>query len=80
MTTEIRITADEAKRLKNDTAFKQFMQSVRDDKMRLFADSSASDVDVREDAHAILRAVNQIEIILDAALAAEVILDRKQRK
>ena len=80
MTTEIRITADEAKRLKTDTAFKQFMQSVRDDQMRLFADSSASDVDVREDAHAILRAVNQIEIILDAALAAEVILDRKQRK
>ena len=80
MTTEIRITADEAKRLKNDTAFKQFMQSVRDDQIRLFADSSASDVDVREDAHAILRAVNQIEIILDAALAAEVILDRKQRK
>ena len=80
MTTEIRITADEAKRLKNDTAFKQFMQSVRDDQMRLFADSSASDVDVREDAHAILRAVNQIEITLDAALAAEVILDRKQRK
>ena len=79
MTTEIRITADEAKRLKNDTAFRQFMQSVRDDQMRLFADSSASDVDVREDAHAILRAVNQIEIILDAALAAEVILDRKQR-
>ena len=79
MTTKIRITADEAKRLKNDTAFKQFMQSVRDDQMRLFADSSASDVDVREDAHAILRAVNQIEITLDAALAAEVILDRKQR-
>ena len=80
MTTEIRINADEAKRLKNDTAFKSFMQQVRDDQMRLFADSSASDVDVREDAHAILRAVNQIEIILDAALAAEVILDRKQRK
>ena len=80
MTTEIRINADEAKRLKNDTAFKSFMQQVRDDQLRLFTDSSASDVDVREDAHAILRAVNQIEIILDAALAAEVILDRKQRK
>ena len=80
MTTEILITADEAKRLKNDTAFKQFMQSVRDDQMRLFADSSASDVDVREDAHAILRAVNQIEIKLDASIQAEIILDRKQRK
>ena len=49
MTTEIRINADEAKRLKNDTAFKNFMQQVRDDQLRLFADSSASDVDVRED-------------------------------
>ena len=26
MTTEIRIEAEEARRLKNDTAFKQFMQ------------------------------------------------------
>ena len=80
MTTEIRINADEATRLKNDTAFKDFMQQVRDDQMRLFADSSASDVDVREDAHAILRAVNQIEIKLDASIQAEIILDRKQRK
>lgn len=80
MTTEIRINADEAKRLKNDAAFKNFMQQVRDDQLRIFADSSASDVDVREDAHAILRAVNQIEIKLDASIQAEVILDRKQRK
>jgi hypothetical protein len=60
--------------------FKNFMQQVRDDQIRLFADSSASDVDVREDAHAILRAVNQIEIKLDASIQAEIILDRKQRK
>ena len=79
MTTEIRINAEEAKRLKNDTAFKKFMQQVRDDQLRLFADSSASDVDVREDDHAILRAVNQIEIKLDASIQAEIILDSKQR-
>jgi len=45
----------------------------------VFADSAASEVDVREEAHAILRALNQIEIQLDAAIAAERILDRKQR-
>jgi hypothetical protein len=45
----------------------------------IFANSGASDVEAREDAHAILRAVNQIEITLDAAITAEVILDRKQR-
>ena len=79
MTTEIRINAEEAKRLKNDTAFKNFMQQVRDDQLRLFADSSASDVDVREEAHSIVRALNEIEITLDAAISAELILD-KQRK
>ena len=79
MTTNIRITADEAKRLKNDTAFKQFVENVRENQMLIFANSSASEVEAREDAHAILRAVNQIEITLDAAITAEVILDRKQR-
>jgi len=79
MTTNIRITADEAKRLKNDTAFKQFVKNVRENQMLIFANSGASDVEAREDAHAILRAVNQIEITLDAAITAEVILDRKQR-
>jgi hypothetical protein len=80
MTTEIRIKANEAKRLKNDTAFEQFVQEVRDEQHRLFADSEVSDVDTRENAHSILRALNQIEFILNAALAAEVILDRKERK
>jgi len=80
MTTEIRIEADEARRLKNDTAFKQFMQSVRENQMQIFASSGAADVAVREEAHAIMRALNQIEVNLDAALAAETLLDRKQRK
>ena len=80
MTTEIRIEADEARRLKSDTAFKQFMQSVRENQMQIFASSGAADVAVREEAHAIIRALNQIEVNLDAALAAETLLDRKQRK
>ena len=80
MTTDIRIEADEARRLKNDTAFKQFMQSVRENQMQIFASSGAADVAVREEAHAIIRALNQIEVNLDAALAAETLLDRKQRK
>ena len=79
MTTEIRIEADEARRLKNDTAFKQFMQGVRDNQMQVFASSGVADVAAREEAHAIIRALNQIEVTLDAALAAETLLDRKQR-
>jgi len=80
VTTDIRIEADEAKRLKKDTVFVRFMDDVRDDQMRVFANSEASDVDVREEAHAIIRALNKIEMFLDAAIAAEAMLDRKQRK
>ena len=56
MTVETRILAEEAKRLKNDTAFKQFVQEVRDRQVQAFANSAAEDVSAREEAHAIIRA------------------------
>jgi len=80
MTTDIRIKADEARRLKADTAFMAFMQGVRDDQIKVFTDSVAADVAAREEAHAIMRALNLIEMNLDAAITAETFLDRKQRK
>jgi len=80
VTTEIRIKADEARRLKADSAFSAFVQDVRDEQMRLFASSGAADVAAREEAHGIIRALNQIEMKLDAAMTAEAFLDRKQRK
>ena len=73
----IRIQADEAKRLKNDTAFQQFVQDVRDVQVSIFANSTAKEIEQREEAHAIMRALNQIEMQLDAAIAAERMLDRK---
>ena len=78
MTTEIRIAADDAERLKNDTAFMQFVEDVRNEQVRLFTTSAAQDVEQREEAHAILRALNKIEVQLDAAIAAKTLLDRKQ--
>ena len=68
MTTEIRIQAEDAKRLKNDTAFTQFVEDVRNEQIRLFTTSDAQDVEQREEAHAILRALNKIEVELDAAM------------
>ena len=79
MTTSVRIQADEAKRLRNDTAFKQFVQNVRDLQISIFTNSAAEDIDSREEAHAVLRALDQIEMQLNAAIAAETMLDRKQR-
>ena len=80
MTTDIRIKADEARRLKSDSAFSAFVQEVRDDQMASFANSGVADVVAREEAHAILRALNQIEMKLDAAMTAETFLDRKKGK
>ena len=77
MTTDIRIKAEDAKRLKNDTAFTQFVEDVRNEQIRLFTTSDAQDVEQREEAHAILRALNKIEVELDAAIMAETLLDRK---
>jgi len=74
----IRIQADEAKRLKNDTAFQQFVQDVRDVQISIFSNSTASELEQREEAHAIMRALNQIEMQLDAAIAAERMLDRSR--
>ena len=78
MSVDVRIQADEAKRLKGDTAFKQFMQDVREQQVRVFTTSAAQDVEQREEAHAIIRALNLIEVQLDAAIAAETLLDRKK--
>ena len=80
MTTEIRIKADEARRLKSDSAFMSFVQEVRDDQIKVFTTSAASDVEAREAAHGIILALNQIEMKLNAATTAETFLDRKQRK
>ncbi len=76
----IRIQADEAKRLKNDTAFQQFVQDVRDVQLSIFANSTAKEIEQREEAHAIMRALNQIEMQLDAAIAAERMLDRSKQE
>lgn len=74
----IRIQADEAKRLKNDTAFQQFVQDVRDVQISIFSNSAAEETKQREEAHAIMRALNQIEMQLEAAIAAERMLDRSK--
>ena len=73
----IRLQADDARRLKYDTAFQQFVQDVRDVQISIFTNTTAQEVEQREEAHAIMRALNQIEMQLDAAIAAERMLDRK---
>ena len=76
----IRLQADDARRLKNDTAFQQFVQDVRDVQISIFTNTTAQEIEQREEAHAIMRALNQIEMQLDAAIAAERMLDRNKQE
>mgnify|MGYP001546671206 CR=1 FL=1 len=46
--------------------------------MMVFANRAAHEVERREEAHAIIRALKLIEVNLDAAIAAETLLDRKK--
>tara|TARA_Y100000114_G_scaffold83026_1_gene76704 strand:- start:935 stop:1171 length:237 start_codon:yes stop_codon:yes gene_type:complete len=71
MSTDITVKAQEAMRLKNDTAFTQFIRDVREQQKEVFATSGAKDIEAREEAHAIIRALEAIEIHLDAAIGAE---------
>jgi len=80
MSTEIRIKADEARRLKTDTAFLEFVGAVRESQVQAFLSTAAGDTAAREEAHAIIRALNMIDGELDAAIAAQTIIDRQQRK
>lgn len=73
MNVDITIKAEEARRLKEDTAFQDFMQNVRDDQIRIFTTSGATDIELREEAHAILRALEQLQSKLDAAIDAQTI-------
>ena len=78
MSTDVRIQAEEAKRLKNDTAFQQFVQDVRDQQIRQFTTSAAQDVEQREEAHDILRALDKIVVKIEDAIEAEKLLDSKK--
>ena len=64
--------------MKNDTAFQRFVNDVRERQKEVFVTSAAEEIERREEAHSIIRALNLIEVNLDAAIAAETLLDRKQ--
>lgn len=70
--------ASRAKRLRDDEAFADFIQEVREDAIAAFANSRANETEAREEAHALLRAINQIEGKLDAAIGAKALADKRK--
>lgn len=72
------IKADDAKRLQTNGTFKQLLKEVRENQTKVFANSAADEIERREEAHAILRAVNQLEAHLDAIVTAETLLQYRK--
>lgn len=65
-----------ARNLLNNEEFLGIMKDLRDNQLWLIANTSAPEVEKREDAHAILRALNEIEYLLQADINAEVFIEK----
>ena len=74
---DIEQRAKRSKSLIENDWFQDTIKNLREDQMRVFADSSAQEVEKREDAHAILRALTAIERSLQADVDAVALLQRK---
>lgn len=74
---DIEQRAKRSKSLLENEWFVETIKDLRDTQLRTFANSSAQEVEKREDAHAILRALNAIERSLQADVDAVTLIQRK---
>jgi len=66
-----------AKTLLRDDNFLGTLKDLRERQLDIFANTAAHEVEKREDAHAILRALNEIKYLLQADVDAEKLIDKK---
>lgn len=76
---EFRVRAERSKLLMESEHFQLVMKDLRDRQMAVFASSAAGEMDKRENAHAILRAINEIEGMLQADVDAVKLQNKKDR-
>ena len=66
-----------AKRLRDDEAFQTLISEVRDTAISRFLTSGAPNVDAREQAHSLIRAINEIDNVLQSWADAKTVADKK---
>ena len=74
---DIEQKAKRSKSLLENEWFIETIKNLREEQKTVFADSSADEVEKREDAPAILRALNAIEVSLRADVDAMALLQKK---
>jgi len=72
--------ANRAKALMQSDAFRDVMQDLRDRQIAAFVNSAAEQSDARENAHAMVRALNKIEEALQADVDAGTLLDKQKER
>lgn len=77
---DIEIRAARSGALLNNEHFIATMQELRERQKDVFANSAASDVEGREEAHAIIRALNAIEASLKGDVDAVTILKKRKEQ
>lgn len=77
---DIEIRAARSGALLNNEHFVATMQELRERQKDVFANSAASDVEGREEAHAIIRALNAIEASLKGDVDAVTILKKRKEQ
>lgn len=75
----MKLDAGDVGRLLADTTFKAILDKVRADQVSTFVNSSKADTESREEAHAMLRAVDKIEQALQAVITEEAIKQKRSK-
>ena len=76
MRTDYKTRAQRARNLLKNDDFVDVLEDLRTRQKEVFANSAAQEVEKREDAHAILRAINEIGYLLQADVDAEKLIDK----
>ena len=72
------LVAADVQRLLNDDVFKEVLKRVRQEQIDIFVNSGRWDVEEREDAKHILRAMDKVEQALQAVRSDEAIKEKRK--
>jgi hypothetical protein len=72
------LVAADVQRLLNDDVFKEILKRVRQEQIDIFVNSGRWDVEEREDAKHILRAMDKVEQALQAVRTDEAIKEKRK--
>ena len=69
----------QAEQLLKDDTFKTVFDIIRQEQIKKFLKSGKSNTEAREDAHAMTRALNEFENILNRAITSENVNDKRSK-